>query len=308
MAVEVHGIQHRFDAGAEGTSQEGDAPRAHAARRSRAREVGQAQAQIPLKNAVQMTKAVVQPGSHIVVRALLGTEHPCCAVGAAEGILHVAHDGDTDVFQQAAAFRGINMGDVRQRTAHRNKGISLRIVEAGAQGRGTAAAAVVGGAAAQAQQDIRAALLHRVPDKLAHAVGGGGLWVPPLPRQRQSGGGGHFDDGKRVFSGVDRLNCLPEGVGDGDCHRLGLESLQKTGHSAFSSIGHREGHQLAVREMGRDHLPGDGTDVQGGQSPLERIRDHDTFFHGDALLAADGNSIPCPRFQRKKIGPVRPDF
>ena len=74
--------------------------------------------------------------------------------------------------------------------------MALRIVKAGAQGRGAAAAAVVGGAAAQSQQDIRAALLHRMVDELAHAIGGGGLRVPPLPRQRQSGGGSHFDDGQ----------------------------------------------------------------------------------------------------------------
>ena len=88
------------------------------------------------------------------------------------------------------------MGNVRQSAAHRNKGIARRVEKTGAQGRGAAAAAVIGGAAAQTQQDVRAALLHRVADELAHAVGGGGLRVPPLPRQRQSGGGSHFDDGQ----------------------------------------------------------------------------------------------------------------
>ena len=254
-----------------------------------------------------MTETVVQAGSHGVVRALLGAEHPGGAVGAAEGIFHVAHDGDSDIFQQTAAFVGVDMGNVRQGAACGDENMALRVVKAGAQGRGAAAAAVVGGAAAQSQQDIRAALLHRMVDELAHAIGGGGLRVPPLPRQRQSGGGGHFDDGKRIFPGIGRLNRLPKGAGDSDLHRLGTKGLQKTGDGALSPVGHREGHQLAVRKIGRKYLPGDGADIQGGQRPFEGIRDDDAFFHGGTSLT-DGNSITRAGLKRKKIGPVRPDF
>ena len=61
------------------------------------------------------------------------------------------------------------MGDFVQRSAGGNKLPALSVRKADAQRCGTAAAAIVGSAAAQPQQNAGIAPLYRVADKLAHA-------------------------------------------------------------------------------------------------------------------------------------------
>ncbi len=105
--------------------------------------------------------------------------------------------------------------DAAQVASHRLQRLPGRVEEAIAQGGGQPDAGVVGGAAADAQDNVPGPPPDGGQHQLARAQGGGVEAVALLrPEQRQPRGRGHFDEGGLPVAGE------AEGSGDGPEQRV----------------------------------------------------------------------------------------
>ena len=114
---------------------------------------------------------------------------------AAERVIDIAHGGEGDARQQLFRFFRVDVRHLAQGTAHGHKIAAIGPEELDPQRRRTAAAAIVGAASAQPQQDVLVARLHGVADELTHAVSGGLTGVFAIFYLRQTGGRGHLNHG-----------------------------------------------------------------------------------------------------------------
>lgn len=157
--------------------------------------------------------------------------------------------------------------DVRQRTAGGHEAAALPVVKPNAKRRGRTAAAVVGAAAAQTQDQALCAVIQRVGQKLSHTVGGGCLRVgdgplpgagpllrrtPPPPCRRQQA--------------VEAIDSAAKGTGHGKGDTLSAAGIQKAVCGALAAIGHRQGVDVPAGDM---ETAGDAADVRGGQRAFE---------------------------------------
>ena len=132
-------------------------------------------------------------------RAFLRTEYVRRALRTAERIVHVAGHVDARAGQPGVESMDIDGGDPRQRAAAGRQAVSFGVQQPRAQRGQHACAGVVGGGAAQAQDDVARAGVERGQDQLAHAVAAGAHRISARRRdQLQAGSGGHFDDGRAV--------------------------------------------------------------------------------------------------------------
>lgn len=161
------------------------------------------------------------------------------------------------------------MRDLIQVFSHRDKAGSILTAELRSQSGGVAAASVVGTAASQTQQDLRAALFHRVADDLPHSVGRGLFDIATLPHHRQAGGAGHLHHCPMARTAVGGLRILPIGSGDLYGHWLSMDRFHKAIHRAFAPVGYRDGNYLTRRKKPGDGLLGNPADFQAGERSLE---------------------------------------
>ena len=176
-AVEVHGVQHRRDTGAQGTAQQRSAARAEAAGGTAAGEGGHLRVQLFMQHRGEMPKSRVQTLHEGIVRPLLRSEDVRRAGFAVQGVVDVAHDRQHTGPQAGMPPGQVDSLDVRQRAAGGHEAAALPVVKPNAKRRGRTAAAVVGAAAAQTQDQALCAVIQRVGQKLSHTVGGGRLRV-----------------------------------------------------------------------------------------------------------------------------------
>lgn len=127
---------------------------------------------------------MIQPLHHRLVRTLLRGKDIGGAIRTIQRIFHVAHDCDTNARQQFFRLGDIEVPNISQSPAHWDECISVLAIETCSQSRGAPAAAVVGGAAADPQQDVFAAVFHRVKDYLPYAVSSRRRRIAMVPGQR----------------------------------------------------------------------------------------------------------------------------
>ena len=190
----------------------------------------------------------------------MGAEGPGGAVGPAEGIGHVAHDRDLSGFDPGVQLGYVDAADLLQVFPAAIQLPALRIQEANAQGADTAHAAVVGGAAADGNGQLREALVQGVADQLAGAVAGGAQGVPLVHGHHgQAGGRRHFQH-RPVF-------VQPAVAGLGGLHQRSVH--QGLHPAAVLRRHHRVGGALAAVGYGHpavlDVLPEDGPGGLGQQ-------------------------------------------
>ena len=231
-----------------------------------------------------MGKARVQALNLGGVRPLLGTEHRCRAGGAAEGIVDIAHGDDLQRRHRRVHPRYIHGGDLSQGSAHGDEGFPRSIDKPDAAGTGRAAAAVVGGAAAQAHHRPLGAVVRRVDQQLPHAVGGGGFRVLLPYDLRKARRRGHLDHRRAVGQqGIKALQGPSLRTGDGPDHPLSAQGRQKGLGTALSAVGHRQRHHLCLGQHPADPRLHGRADLGRGHGPLEGIRYQHELFHGKSL-------------------------
>ena len=169
--------------------------------------------------------------------------------------------------------------DLLQGQPRGNKLLSLAVIEVNAQGGGTAAAAIVGGAPPKAQENLPAAMLHRVGNELPHPVCGGPGGISPLAHHGKPRGGGHFNNSARTLAAIDPLDGLSIGPGHGGLNPLGSNGLHKAIHRPLSPVCHRDRKDLAPGEEFGNGLSGHAADLQAGDGALEGVGNDNTLFH-----------------------------
>ena len=166
----------------------------------------------------------------------------------------------------------------------RRQFVPVGVQKPDAQGGGHPRAAVVGGAAAQADDEAGKAPFQRLPQQFAGAVGGGGQRVAAaLGDEGQPGGTGHFDN--RRFAVAHHAPAGFQGLAQWPGHLAGEHLPAGAFHQgvqrAVAPVGHRRQHYCGLGQSG-GHPPGDGLRrLQPGYSGLESLRRNHDFHTGD---------------------------
>ncbi len=308
QGVEAHHVEHDLDAAAQFRAQQSDAARAERARRAGSGEHGDRGVQLAAEGLVQRAELTVQLAHGCLVRALLRRENARRAAMAVHGIGDVAHGDHAHTVKPFARGGGVDVRDAVERRADGNEGPAARVREADAQRRGAAAAAVVRGAAAEAEHDAPRAARKRVGDELSDAVGRGDTGIFASGNERESRCRGHFNDRRAVRQqGVGCVDRLAVGIlHAGDEHALAAAGIEEAIHRPLAAVRHAQRADLAGGKVERDTLARDGADVAARQRALEGIGDHDALFHALCLpCGCFSYSICKPRAGCKSFPPQR---
>ena len=228
--------------------------------------------QFPPDRLVQSLQLMIQKFHHSRICALLGAEDAGRAGRAVHGVVNIAHRGNMHAAQQFLSAADVNVFDPLQRAAHRDEGAPLPIQKADAQSRPAAAAAVVGAASAQSQQDLPVPLLHRVANLLAHAVGAGSTGILAAAYQRQSGAGRHFNDGPAAVQlQIGGFHILSVRSLNRDADFPPAANLMEAGHRPLAAIRYGDGRQLARRKNLSKALLCNLTDLLTAQRAFEGV-------------------------------------
>ncbi len=201
--------------------------------------------------------------------------------GPAQGVVDVAHHRDLRARQRLPQALHADMGDLGQRPAGGDECPSLRIQKFRAQRGGRAAAAVVGGAAAQPQHQPLCSAGQRMGHQLAHAVGSGPFRIAARARQRQARRCGHLHHRRAVRQqAVKASYLLAAGPCAGHLRPRAAHGGQKGVHRALAAVRHRNGADLRLRLQPQYLLRRDAADVCRGQRSFEGIRYQHIFCHG----------------------------
>ena len=297
MRVQPHGFGHNFAAGAQPPFQKGMHGRTHAARSSSAGQVGHFHAKVAARNGRKILQISVELLHHFRRCPLLRAKNGRCAARAAQGVVHIA--GHINGAVGKAGVKGRHV-DVRKPAKAHARGFDLLPVcvqQAHAKGLKHARAALVGGAAANAQNKFTRSGIQGRAYELPRAKACGVEGVAHGGRHKgKAAGGGHFDNGCAAIA-RQAVKCL---------HRVAQRAAYRgdyaaaTGgfdhgiHRAFAAVSHgnldidRVGENLAETGFnGNGHL-------QGRQAFLVRVG-RDNNFHATSRAAGicgAGNTVP----------------
>ena len=141
------------------------------------------------------------------------------------------------------------------------------------------AAAVVGGAAAQTQNQMGCPMLHGMAQELAHAIGGGFRGVQPLPYHGQTRSRSHFHHRSITNSAIAGFYRFLPRTSDGNCNLFPTHGFQKTVHGSLSAIGHRKTNNLTIGiELSKD-VPSHADNGAAAEGAFKGIGNHNHLFH-----------------------------
>lgn len=275
LRAEIHCVQHRVNPAPELRAQHAAQRRAKTARRACARERCNIPARRRCGNLREMRHASLQLLADFRRCALLRAVNPRRAVFAQQRVGHIANDGDFRMAKLRQKTAEIGFGYAGQRAADRRDGLTRRVCEHSAQRLQHADAAIVCGAAADADENFPHALTQRFGDHLARAKAGCPARV--TLRQRHIGktaGLRHFHHGGYAVAQQTPLRRF--GLEAGACYlradASAVHGAQKSVHRSFPAVCHRNTDGLGIRKMPCRHPLQNLADFKRGKRLLERIR------------------------------------
>ena len=165
----------------------------------------------------------------------------------------------------------------------RRKGRTVRVEEPEPERRECPRAPIIGGAAAEPEDEPFATSLQRRAHQLAGAGGGGAPGVS-LTRceQAQPGGRGHLDDGRapRVQQPVGGSHGSAERPLDGARHPLSTQAREQRVHRARPAVRERRHVQLHTGRALAQPLGQRGGGLGGREGALELLRCDEPAAHG----------------------------
>ena len=306
--VEADHVEHDLDAAAQLRAQQSDAARAERARRAGSGEHGDRGVQLAAEGLVQCAELTVQLAHGGLVRALLRRKDVCRAAMAVHGIGDVAHGDHAHTVKPFAHGGGVDVRDAVECRADGNEGRASRVREADAQCRGAAAAAVVRGAAAEAEHDAPRAARKRIGDELSDAVGRGDAgFLRPATSGSPAAAAISMTavpSGSRPWlrRSARRRVCTPETRTRSPPQEARKQSTVPSPPSAtFSARTSQAGKKKSgIRSRAMAQMS------RLGSEPLEGIGDHDALFHALCLpCGCFSYSICKPRAGCKSFAPQR---
>ena len=228
-----------------------------------------------------------------------------CTALASQRVVHVARHFDLAFGKALVQASHVDAGQQRQRRTAARQFNALRIQQLHAQRLQHASAAVIGGAAANAQNQVAGTRIQRSDDQLTRAVAGGDVGIALCGwHQGQTAGRSHFDHGGAAVArqAVEAGDALAQRVRHFDFNLAALRGFDHGLHRAFAAIGHGHFDVLGVR---KDFLESQ-LDLRGhfqrGQAFLVGIGgDHN--FH-DAVLPVQSMKALATQMQAKLTMPM----
>ena len=196
-----------------------------------------------------MLQARIQRLHHFGRGAFLRPEHRRCAFFAAQRIIHIAGHHDFHAGQALIQAAKVDGGQILQTAAAGTDGLLVCIEQQSAQRLQHAGAAVIGGAAADADNDFFYAFIERGQNQLARAVAGGVQRIAFFRRhQMQAGCGGHFDNGGAPVAREAEFRSYL--VAQRRAHFCAYQSafggIHQRLHRALAAVGHRHFHIFGI--------------------------------------------------------------
>ena len=282
MAVEFEDLADHIDTGAEVGAGEGDEASAEAAGGSGALAVEDVDAQVLFNDAGEVGEGCIEFGDDAGGGAFLGAEDGGCAGGAAEGVGDVggADDGGrSQVGVDGGAVDGREAGEGR---AAGGEGLAGLVEETDTEGGGHAGAGVVGGAAAEADNDAGVAEVEGFLDDFAGAAGGGGAGIAAFGRDEgEAGGAGHFDHGGYAVAhdAPEGFDGLTQGAGNDAAAHFAAGGVDQGFQGAVAAVGHWNEDGFSVGGSAEDAALDGLGGLQGVEAAFETLGgDYD--FHG----------------------------
>lgn len=287
--LELDGVGNGVEAGLQAGSAERDQAGGEAASGAGAGEVGDLDVEIAIEDGCIVGERAFELGDAGRIGALLRAVDGARALWAEQRVLNVAEDADVDALKSRIDSVQLDAGEIGEGGATGWESQAAVVKQGCAERFGHAGAAVVGGAAADTDQDAVDLGLKGVVDELADAVCGSATRVEITWREQgESGGGGHFDHG--AASVVDptptSINGCAERSIDARDGATAVRRLQESVNGARSAVGQRREIDGGVRECIGDSLLDSGCGLHGGQRALELLR-RDEDAHASEALAGD---------------------
>ncbi len=178
---------------------------------------------------------------------------------AAQGIVNVARNTECTVTKPCVEARYVDGGKRAERAAAVCDVAPVRAEKMHAERARHAVAAVGGGAAAQADDELPAAAVERGADELAGTVRRRGLRVAQFFfNERQTGRRRHFDDCDLPCDAETRRDGAPKRVRRGHVDVFAAEPGHDGVHCALAAVGNRHDFHFRVRRGLQDAVTDDG--------------------------------------------------
>ncbi len=198
-----------------------------------------------------MCQVAIQQGDHLRGGSFLRPEDGGCAFGAAQRAGHIAGHLNVDTGQPAVQRGDINMMQRAQRAASRWQPVALAIEKADTQRLRHPRTAVVGGAAAQPENDFFNAAIEAGQDQLSGAPAGGQQRIAGvLIHIMNAAGRGHLNHrgippAHDAEAGGDRG---PERAGHRKRNQLSAGGINQRLGGAFAAVCHGNVKIAGIRE------------------------------------------------------------
>ena len=273
--VHVDGGHHDLGSGPEARPEDSVKCCAEAAGGARARHVRDGLAEGALDDRGVVGEVRVEDAHELGRRPLLRPENRRRAIRTDEGIVDVAGDLDRALRETRVQPRDVDPFETGQRAAAVRQFPAARIDEANAERLQHSGAAVVRGAAADADDEPARAVVEGGPDEFADAEGrrhqriAQGRRNELEPRSR-----GHFDhrDVAVARDAVKRLDLVAERPDDPARDATPSGRSDKRVHGAFPAVGDRQKDIIRVGVDGAESLADGERRVERRQALLERVR------------------------------------
>lgn len=299
MGVEAGALEHDIDAGAQPRAQHAGHGRAHAAGGAGARKGSDVASGGAGEFFGVICHARLQGREHVRQDAFLRPVDAGGAVLAQKGVGHVAQHLDFDLAQAGRKSGEIYARNADQIRAAAGQSCAGLVKKARTQGAQHAHAAVVGGAAADAQQDFLRPGVQRGQNQLAGSGAAGGQGVEALDAGKARGLR-HFQR-RRAFAVQEGIGGL-DGFAQGRVHARkaprSTQGGQKRLHSALASVGDGDAHALRLRKMRKRRRLQKPRHARGVQRTFERIRRKDKLHVATSIAPPGENSARPPRRRR----------
>ncbi|MNS92623.1 hypothetical protein D3C72_1267660 [compost metagenome] len=238
---QLQGFDHYLDAGLELGPEQADQGGAHATGGARPRQFLHLLAEGQLDAVGVVGQIGVQLGHHLGGRPLLRAEHGGGAFRAAQRVVHVTGHLDDQLAQAGIQPAQIDARQLTQGPTAQGNRAAIGLEQLAAERLDHAGTAVVGGTAADAEDEVSDPHLQRGQDQLASAEAGGEQRIALLRcHQMDTGGRRHLDDGTLAITqqADETLHLVAKGRGHLDRQYVTTGGIHQGLHRALAAIGH----------------------------------------------------------------------
>ena len=278
--VKANGVQYAVDARYQLGTQHGAHACTHAAGRTGTRH-GLYAGTKGFQQATQYSQTLIEEFDHFRIGTFLRAKHIGSTALTPQRIVDITHDADAYPFQLLLYRRKVDGCNTNKIAAAGQELVAVAVHKACAQRRCRTAAAVIGTAAAQTQQDMDSAVLQCMIDEHTYTIRGGIHGIFAALDHGQTGSGRHLNNSRFAIrqTAIETLNVIHTWAFDGDMDLFAACCRQHGIDRAFTTIGHRNTDDLTIGEVAQSSFPCNITYIQRRYGALKGIGRQNNFLH-----------------------------